>query len=437
MSPQLDVFAISSVPMYRHTVHLLAQTFFIRDNADDLQHHAHRYDFAIVFYDQINTFVAAASNVGAEDLLVVDLGCLNNLYDHRKIFLHDLLDLLPQNYNYIYLQTERQSNRIELQRRLIEHNCLAYLEKPFTNEYLVEKLFTLFTQRQCDQVSRILYLGQEIEVDYDTLTRENVEWVNLSDLALLNRLMKEIKPSLLLISEEVYAQHHEVAQVIRKNIEFDYSLVIFLLQKQVSEPARLAQVMEEGIDELIPPLSPVLLARYLLNWIRRIRTNKNLINQDRATGLLNKVGYQNAAVDLLKLAARQEISLALCIVDIDKFKDINDTWGHFFGDIVIKRLSLLLGQGALPNDLLGRFGGEEFVLLMWDTQPQEAQARMNALRHAFNQVVFEAKPGLALHFSFSGGIACFPLFSSENELFRQADARLYEAKQGGRNQIRI
>lgn len=421
--------------IYARTVHMLAQTFFIRDFQRNLLQCAHKFDFDIFLYDQVDAFVEQVNQGNEDDLFVVDLDCLNNLYDNRKLFLHDLLALLPEHCKYVYLQTERQSNRMELQRRLIEHNCLAYLEKPFTNEYLVEKLFTLITQRKHDLLCRILYLGDEVEVNYDALARENVEWVTLSDLAMLNRSMKEVHPSLLLISEKVYRQHREIAQIVRKNIEFDYSLEIFLHQTRNTRFEHLDEMLEDGIDDLIMPLSPDLFARYLLNRIRRIRTSKKLINQDRATGLLNKVGFQNAVVETIKRASRANVPLALCVTDIDKFKTINDTWGHYFGDIVIKRIAMSLSTGLGEFDLLGRFGGEEFVLLMWDTDQATAFARMNELREQFHQLEFEPEPHDLRHFSFSGGLACFPACATESELFVQADECLYDAKQNGRNQI--
>jgi diguanylate cyclase (GGDEF)-like protein len=87
------------------------------------------------------------------------------------------------------------------------------------------------------------------------------------------------------------------------------------------------------------------------------------------------------------------------------------------------------------QDLLSRFGGEEFVMLFWDVDAQALRDKLNAMRLGFNAIPFETTPGEIKHFSFSGGLAFFPEFRSENELFLHADEMLYRAKQGGRNQI--
>ncbi len=180
---------------------------------------------------------------------------------------------------------------------------------------------------------------------------------------------------------------------------------------------------------------PDVLVAQLINRANKIRVNKDLIGKDRATGLLNKIGLQKKAQDLIRQAAREGLSLAFGIVDIDKFKTINDTWGHYFGDIVIKRLSLTLGPHIGERDLLSRFGGEEFVVVFWDCTLEQGWQRLDAMRQSFCAIPFEVKPGDVRHFSFSGGVAAYPEFKSENELFLRADAMLYEAKQGGRNQI--
>ena len=178
-----------------------------------------------------------------------------------------------------------------------------------------------------------------------------------------------------------------------------------------------------------------LLTAQLVNRAGKIRVNKDLIGKDRATGLLNKIGLQRKTQDLIRQATQENKPLAFAVIDIDKFKTINDTWGHHFGDIVIKRLCLSLAPHMGERDLLSRFGGEEFVAVFWDCTLPAAWQRLDAMRQAFGAIAFQAGRGETRCFSFSGGLAGFPEQRSENELFLRADAMLYTAKESGRNRI--
>jgi len=209
---------------------------------------------------------------------------------------------------------------------------------------------------------------------------------------------------------------------------------IVLLQRRPDD-ALARRALGNGFDAVLPDTGSGMLEAQLANRAAKIRVNKDLIGKDRATGLLNKVGLRRKTQDLIRQATLEDKPLAFGVIDIDKFKTINDTWGHHFGDIVIKRLCLCLAPQMDERDLLSRFGGEEFVVVFWDCTLAQAWPRLDALRAAFGAIAFQVAPGDERHFSFSGGLAAFPAQRSENELFVQADAMLYTAKQGGRNRI--
>jgi hypothetical protein len=98
----------------------------------------------------MSDFVTAVENASDQDLFVIDLDVLYNMQNdmqqqrRQTMFLSDLLQRLPAHHNYVYLQTVRQGERFLLQQKLVESNCLAYAEKPISNEVLVDKLFNLF-----------------------------------------------------------------------------------------------------------------------------------------------------------------------------------------------------------------------------------------------------------------------------------------------------
>jgi len=430
------------VSIFKNKVLLLTQTFFIKDNKKELLLCAHKYDFDILFFDQMSDFVTAVQNSDGNDLFVIDLDVLYNMQNdmsqqrRQTMFLSDLLQRLPANKNYVYLQTVRQGERFLLQQKLVESNCLAYAEKPITNDVLVDKLFNLFGRHKHGELNTIVYLGDTAPLDTTMLADNGVELIQCLDARALHLRVKETQPDIVLINEAQYLNTEALVRVLKKNIEFDPGREIIMLQNQ-SAPVLARKALDSGFDEILNVTDIDVLTRQVLNRINKIRASKDLISRDRATGLLNKVGLQNKALDLIRRAARTEKSLAYGIIDIDKFKTINDTWGHYFGDIVIKRLSLILSAHLGEHDLLSRFGGEEFVAVFWDTDLEQGKHKLDEMRLAFGKVAFEVTPGEIKNFSFSGGVADFPSFKTENALFLQADAMLYQAKQGGRNQICI
>ncbi len=431
----------TDAPLYKNQVMLLSQTFFIKDNQAELLLCAHKYDFDILFFNEVQDFVMAVQNDHGNALFVIDLDALHSMQadmlDSRKtLMLGELLQRLPSEQSYVYLQTVRQGGRYLLQQRLVDSNCLAYAEKPIANDVLVDKLFTLFVQKKRGDLVRLICLGAPSGLDEAALLDGRVEVIHHADAQTLHLRVKELLPDIVLITDTEYERTESLVRVLKKNIEADPVREITMLQSQLN-PALTRSALASGFDEIIMQTDADVLTGQLINRANKIRVNKDLIGKDRATGLLNKIGLQKKAQELIRQAAQENRSLAFGIVDIDKFKTINDTWGHYFGDIVIKRLSLTLAPHIGERDLLSRFGGEEFVVVFWDCTLEQGWQRLDAMRQAFGAIPFEVKPGELRHFSFSGGVAAYPEYKSENELFLRADAMLYHAKEGGRNQIRV
>jgi len=429
----------SDAPLYRHRVQFLSQNFFIKDNRAELLLHAHKYDFDIGFHSELAQFVAAVEADGNGSLFVIDLDALHNMQsdlgDGRKtLMLGELLARLPPGREYVYLQSARQGGRFLLQQRLVDSNCLAYAEKPIANDVLVDKLFNLFVQKKRGDTVRLVALGAAGELDDAALLRQQLEVVHHPDATTLHLRVKELQPDLVLVNDSEFVRLDAIARVLRKNIEADPVRETLLLQRSI-DAALTRRALASGFDAILYLTDADLLTAQLVNRAAKIRVNKDLIGKDRATGLLNKIGLQRKTQDLIRQATLEDKPLAFAVIDIDKFKTINDTWGHHFGDIVIKRLCLSLAPHMKERDLLSRFGGEEFVAVFWDCTPAAGWARLDAMRHRFGAIEFEVGRGDMRRFSFSGGLAGFPEGRSENELFLRADAMLYSAKEGGRNRI--
>jgi two-component system cell cycle response regulator len=139
----------------------------------------------------------------------------------------------------------------------------------------------------------------------------------------------------------------------------------------------------------------------------------------------------------LAKASRENVPLTAIILDLDHFKLINDTYGHEAGDIVLKALAVLLISEARKTDIVCRYGGEEFVIIMPGARLEMAHERVEAWRVKFQNSRIPYQD-MFLKCTFSAGLASFPGFGkTAKSLFSVADQALYSAKQDGRNQVVI
>ena len=160
---------------------------------------------------------------------------------------------------------------------------------------------------------------------------------------------------------------------------------------------------------------------------------------DAMTGLANRKGF-GEAIDKLKATTEQALSDAcLLICDIDNFKTINDTYGHLFGDKVIKAVADVLSMQTKGKDLAARFGGEEFVVLLPDTDINGAVAVAESIRRTIeNSRVVRPKTGEEVRrLTISIGVTRFAAGDEVKETISRADEALYAAKENGRNRVEV
>ena len=163
---------------------------------------------------------------------------------------------------------------------------------------------------------------------------------------------------------------------------------------------------------------------------------------DSKTGLLNAATWENGATVELARAVRTRTQLAVALLDIDRFKVINDTYGHLTGDEVLKEIAHTLKTMLRDYDLAGRFGGEEFALLLPQTRAVDAFRIAERIRSAISGLCIiapGATGGERVHVTVSIGVAALDSGSKREyaELMAAADAALYRAKSGGRDQVQM
>lgn len=222
-----------------------------------------------------------------------------------------------------------------------------------------------------------------------------------------------------------------------------------------SEIEHVLETMEQ-IDHVILPLfpsadttlatadNPVQLLRDLRDKVKSIRFHMdNLFDQnnelesgrDVLTRLLNRKFLPVVLSKQLSLARTRHSSFSVLTLDIDHFKQINDTYGHHAGDSVLQQLSLILVNNSRSGDYLFRLGGEEFMLILVDTDRTGARPMAEKLRKSVENEVFRLPQGINVNLSISIGVACFDGHPDYMQLLHKADEALYAAKNQGRNRV--
>ena len=156
-------------------------------------------------------------------------------------------------------------------------------------------------------------------------------------------------------------------------------------------------------------------------------------NHDSLTNLLNRRAFQEVAE--LRLADSHMAPVSVLIGDIDHFKRINDSWGHDCGDRVLQAVARTLQQHVRSDDLVSRFGGEEFVLLLMRTTPEEAERVAERIRAQLSADGYVLAAGQRITISF--GIAPVAANTALTDALTRADALLYSAKQAGRDRVHV
>ncbi len=156
--------------------------------------------------------------------------------------------------------------------------------------------------------------------------------------------------------------------------------------------------------------------------------------RDQLTGINNRLAYDQRIHDELARFERYESVFSLMVWDVDKFKDINDTYGHAAGDKVLTIIANTLNSNVRETDMVARYGGEEFIVLLPETRLDQTAPLAEKLRSAIEETAFHFK-GKRVVITASCGVAEVQKGDDDKSLFSRADEALYRAKQQGRNRV--
>ncbi|HYD59605.1 MAG TPA: diguanylate cyclase [Noviherbaspirillum sp.] len=313
----------------------------------------------------------------------------------------------------------------------------GYFSKPLDMVALIDRLDALTVQEE-KQPCRIMIIDDDLQTaeHYAAVLRAaGMEVKVLEKISAMLQALGEYRPELILM--DVYmpdCNGVDLARLIRQdNMYLDVPIVFLSSESDFGK--QLDAIESGGDDFLTKPIQPAHLVSALTSRVVRYRGLRSLIMRDSLTGLYNHSAVKEHLSREIARARRSAMPLSLAMVDIDHFKRINDSYGHPVGDQVIRALSRLLQQRLRRGDIIGRYGGEEFAIIMPGTTSASATHVLDQIRESFSKIRHYAETR-DFTATFSAGVAEMTTSGDADELFRVADTALYKAKHDGRNCIR-
>jgi diguanylate cyclase (GGDEF)-like protein len=302
----------------------------------------------------------------------------------------------------------------------------------------------------------------------DHLSAQKYRFIEAFDGAQVLTALREHRPDLLLMDVEMPGLGGvEVCRIVKANqSETGFGFLPVILMTARSGKGAKVEGLELGADDyLIKPFDLLELSARVKSMLRLKGLQDTLVEKnhqldkanreldqkrqellelsrtDGLTGLTNRRHFEERLVAEFTRSNRYRSPLSCLLLDIDHFKKVNDSWGHPFGDLVLKEVAMVARKVLRDVDTLARYGGEELVALLPETSPEEALRAAERVREGIEalRLPFSApgKPTVDVRCTASIGVATYPApgIDAQDALVHAADECLYAAKQNGRNQV--
>jgi len=400
--------------------------------ADELSKGLSQFGYELIHY---RDFAAAEAAIRANspDVLVVDV----LLSGHIPADSTEALPLLFERLGYS-LPTVFLTERMDFSTRLAAAQAGggAFLIKSVDISILAGRIEMLLREREHAPYRVLIVDDDEVLAEHYRLTLEAAGMLAEKVCRPQETLtaMHDLHPDLLII--DLYmpdCKGSDLALAIRYEDAW-FSLPIIYLSAEDDLNEQMKALSNGGDDFLTKPISDARLVATVEARAARARKVSELMSQDSLTGLLKHSNIKDRLAQEVERTHRQGSVMAMAMVDLDHFKSVNDTWGHPMGDHVIKTLAHLLRQRLRRQDSIGRYGGEEFAIVLPDCPAEDAVRLLDDIRQRFGEIRF-SHGGQSFTVTLSAGIATSDQCSDAQGLLAAADAALYEAKDSGRNQV--
>ena len=259
--------------------------------------------------------------------------------------------------------------------------------------------------------------------------------ITVSDLLSTWSVLAETSPDLVILNVDTpQLDGLELCQVLRNDPRWAAVPVLCLTTN--TAPDAVNRMFECGADDVVakPLIGGELVAR-VRNRLERTRMLRLAADVDSLTGVATRRRGVEVLERFFKLANRQRQPISVAVIDLDQFKEVNDRFGHSVGDTVLRRAATILAGCFRGEDIVARWGGEEFVVGMYSMTCGAATSRLEQALAKLRTERFETGRGV-VSATFSAGVAEYPRDGMDwSSLYHAADEALARAKQEGRNRV--
>jgi diguanylate cyclase (GGDEF)-like protein len=324
-------------------------------------------------------------------------------------------------------------NRVEA----IHCGADAYFAKPADLEDVARRMAFLLGRRRPEPARVLSVEDDPLQAAFLRTVLESAgyafDWC--SEPKDLDARIATFQPELVLMDVMLPgATGYDLARLLRQDERHALLPIVFLTtQGQMRD--RLEASRAGGSDHLLKPVNPEALLTTVAARLEQARFLRSLVDRDGLTGLLNHTALFQRGEGLAAEARRRGLGAAWIMIDVDHFKGVNDRYGHPVGDRVLRALGSLLRRRLRQSDVLGRYGGEEFAVVVSDLTVREAVRLVDRVRLEFAAMPHASAEDQHFQVTFSAGVAALTSEMRVSDWSKLADERLYEAKAAGRNRV--
>lgn len=318
----------------------------------------------------------------------------------------------------------------------VRANVSDYAVKPINTYVLVEKIGRSLGLQQKQNYQIVIVDDQEMMGAFykSMLEQLGCEVTFYSSASSLFKALDDLNPDMFLLDMMMpEVNGFEVARMLRQEQKFDFAPILFITGDDNIEN-RLSAIAA-GADDVINKSSAIkTITSQVITRLERASKVRAFVAKDPLTGVLNHGQIVESANNAIRSSKRRNITTVMAVIDADSFKEVNDTYGHVAGDKVLCALGQLLANSVRETDIVGRYGGEEFVIVFEDCSMEDAANKVVKIKDIFGEISF-IENSQEFNVTFSAGIVELTRFDNVMSAISSADKALYKAKKDGRNRV--